>query len=72
MSDCGHHRRTVLKGALGLSLTLPLLEARAAVEDDPRKARPQEGDQFVFFTGEHKGQIVTAEDLPMGGPQVMV
>ena len=73
MSDCGHKRRTVLKGALGLGLTLPLLEARAAaVEDDPRKARPQEGDQFVFFAGEHKGEIVKPEDLPMGGPQVMV
>jgi rieske iron-sulfur protein len=72
VSDCGHQRRTVLKGALGLGLTLPLLEARAAVEDDPRKARPQEGDQFVFFTGERKGEVIKAEDLPIGGPQVMV
>jgi Rieske Fe-S protein len=62
----------VLKGALGLGLALPVLEARAAVEDDPSKARPQEGDQFVFFTGERKGEIVTAADLPIGGPQLMV
>ena len=71
MSDCGHKRRTVLKGALGLGLALPMLEARAAT-DDPRQARPQEGDQFVYFTGERKGEIVTAADLPMGGPQIMV
>jgi len=73
VSDCGHKRRTLLKGALGLGLTLPLLEARAAaVEDDPSKARPEEGDQFVYFTGERKGAIVKAEDLPIGGPQVLV
>jgi Rieske Fe-S protein len=71
VSDCGHKRRTVLKGALGLGLTLPLLDAHAAVEDDPAKARPQEGDQFVFFAGERKGQILKAGDLPLGGPQVM-
>jgi rieske iron-sulfur protein len=72
VSDCGHKRRTVLKGALGLGLTLPLLEAHAAaVEDEPRKARPQEGDRFVFFSGERKGEMVKAEDLPIGGPQVM-
>jgi Rieske Fe-S protein len=61
----------VLKGTLGLGLTLPLLDAHAAVEDDPAKARPQEGDQFVFFAGERKGQILKAGDLPLGGPQVM-
>jgi len=73
VSDDGHQRRTVLKGALGLGLTLPLLKARAAaVEDDRRRARPQEGDQFVFFTGERKGEIVKVADLPMGGPQALV
>lgn len=73
MSDCGHKRRTVLKGALGLGLTLPLIDAHAAaVDDDPRKARPREGDRFVYFSGDRKGEIVKAEDLPMGGPQVVV
>lgn len=72
MSDCGHKRRTVLRGALGLGLTLPLFEARAAaVEDEPRKARPQEGDRFVFFAGERKGEILVPEDLPLGGPQIL-
>jgi Rieske Fe-S protein len=48
-----------------------MLEAHAAVEDDPSKARPQEGDQFVFFAGDRKGEVIKAEDLPMGGPQVL-
>ena len=72
MSDCDHKRRTVLRGALGLGLALPLLEARAAaVEDDPRKARPREGDCFVFVAGERKGEMIKPEDLPVGGPQTL-
>ena len=31
--------------------------------------RPQEGDQFVFPLGDREGQIITPEDLPLGGPQ---
>jgi rieske iron-sulfur protein len=71
VSDFGHHRRVVLKGALALGVSLSLLEARAATEDDPKKARPQEGDRFVFFSGERKGEIIKAEDLPLGGPQTL-
>lgn len=71
MSGLAHHRRAMLQGALALGVSLPLLEARAATEDDPKKARPQEGDQFVFFSGERKGEIIRAEDLPLGGPQIV-
>lgn len=70
MSDCGHKRRAVLKGAIGLSLTLPLVQAHAA-EEDPKKARPQPGDRFVFFSGERKGDIIKRDDLPLGGPQIL-
>ena len=28
------------------------------------------GDQFAFLTGERKGQVAKADDLPLGGPQV--
>jgi Rieske Fe-S protein len=71
VSDCGHQRRTLLKGAIGLGLTLPLVQIHAAEEEDPKKARPQEGDRFVFFSGERKGEIVKPEDLPVGGPQTL-
>ena len=71
MSDCGHQRRTVLKGAIGLGLTLPLVQVHAAEEEDPKKARPQEGDRFVFFSGERKGEIIKRDDLPVGGPQTL-
>jgi Rieske Fe-S protein len=54
-----------------LGAGLPLLEARAATEEDPKKARPEEGDRFVFFAGDHKGEIIKREDLPLGGPQIM-
>jgi len=32
-------------------------------------ARPHEGDQFVFSSGDREGQIITPNDLQMGGPQ---
>ena len=35
------------------------------------KARPQEGDRFVVATGEHKGDLITPADLPLGGPPVL-
>lgn len=63
-------RRTVLKAAVGLSVGLKGLEVAAAT-DDPAKARPQAGDQFVFFSGDRKGEVITMDELPMGGPQIM-
>jgi Rieske Fe-S protein len=71
VSHSGYQRRTLLQGAIGLGLTLPLAPAHAAQEQDPKKVRPQAGDQFVFFSGERKGQIIKPEDLPLGGPQIL-
>jgi rieske iron-sulfur protein len=61
-------RRAVLKAALGLGLCVPFLEALSAQADDPKKARPQVGDQFVVPFGEKEGQIIKPDDLPVGGP----
>jgi rieske iron-sulfur protein len=71
VSDCDYPRRTLLRGAIGLGLTLPLTSVQAAQEDDPKKARPQAGDQFVYFSGDRKGQVIKADDLALGGPQVL-
>jgi Rieske Fe-S protein len=64
-------RRELLRAALGIGAALPALRiARAA--DDPKAARPQAGDHFVYFSGDKKGQVVKPDDLPLGGPQVVV
>jgi Rieske Fe-S protein len=63
-----HERRTVLKTVLGMGLGLLLRDVAAAQDTDPRNARPQEEDRFIFTAGERKGKAVTPEDLPLGGP----
>jgi Rieske Fe-S protein len=39
-----------------------------AQDVDPRKARPQANERFVFARGDRKGQVITLDDLPAGGP----
>jgi rieske iron-sulfur protein len=65
------NRREVLKVALALGATVPGLKVADAAED-PAQEKPQLGDQFVYFSGDKKGQLVKPDDLPLGGPQVMV
>src|SRR5207248_4906315 len=60
-------RRRVLKAAWGAGLGWLMHEA-AMAQAEPRNARPQEGDRFVFAGGDRKGVIVTPGDLPLGGP----
>jgi rieske iron-sulfur protein len=62
-------RRAFLTGALasGVALCSPL-PVRA---DDPRMARPQEGDAFVFATGDRAGTPISETDLALGGPPVL-
>ena len=63
-------RRAILGAGVAL---VPFLAGMARAEE-PGSASlpPQPGDQFSFLTGEKKGQIVKAEDIPLGGPQVQV
>lgn len=63
-------RRTVLKSALGASLVLSAVEQAAHAQADPKKARPQIGDQLVFALGDRVGQPITVQDVPFGGPPV--
>lgn len=56
------------RDVLGLVVT-PLL-ATAAPADDAAAMPPQPGDNFVQLIGPNKGQVVRADDLTLGGPQV--
>ncbi|PYM40352.1 MAG: 2Fe-2S ferredoxin [Candidatus Rokuibacteriota bacterium] len=69
MGSVSHGRRVVLKAALGLGLCFSFMDGVSARADDPRVARPQEGDRFVFPFGDREGQLITVEDLTLGGPQ---
>lgn len=64
-------RRTVLKSALALGLGVRGLNALHAQSDDPRRARPREGDRFVFAFGPRQGETIRVEDVPLAGEQVI-
>ena len=68
-------RRTVLKslvGAAGVSLSLADRAGGAAKKkDDPRKLRPQTGDELVYPFWENDGRLITGDDIPLGGPPVL-
>lgn len=66
-----HKRRRLLQAALGLGAALPSLRIATAA-DDPKSARPQAGDRFVYVSGDKKGEVVKPDDLPLGGPQIVV
>ena len=61
-----YKRRTILGLALAPFLAVP---ARAIEEGEAAKP-PALEDSFVFLTGLKKGQVVRADDLALGGPQV--
>ena len=65
------NRRAVLKSALGLGLAVRGLHVLHAQEGDPRKARPREGDRFVFAFGPRQGETIRVDDVPMAGEQVI-
>jgi len=65
-----YERRMLLHAALGTGLSLLLVEHTRAQDTEPRNARPQEGDYFVFATGDRKGATIMPIDLPLGGPPV--
>ena len=61
-----YKRRTIL----GLAL-VPLLAGSARAAEGGEAAKPPApDDRFAFLTGPKKGQVVRAEDLALGGPQV--
>lgn len=64
------NRRSLLKSALGVGLTFCVVERVVYAQADPKKARPQVGDQLVFALGDRSGQPIAVQDIPLGGPPV--
>jgi rieske iron-sulfur protein len=67
LSGPRYKRRTIL------GLVLALLfgrSTRAADSEDESDKPPAPDDRFTFLTGPKKGQVVHAEDLALGGPQM--
>lgn len=65
---CMCSRRNLLGAAVGAA-ALGLVPGRAAAQGaEPRNARPQVGDRFVYSVGPKKGTAVGLNDLPLGGP----
>jgi rieske iron-sulfur protein len=61
-------RRTLLHAALALGFSLRFVGRAVGAPEDLRKARPHVGDVFVFSLGDRRGQLITPQDLPLGGP----
>jgi rieske iron-sulfur protein len=70
-SSANQSRRRVLRLALSVGLCFPGAKLACAQDGDPRKARPQANDRFVFARGSRKGESITLADLPVGGPPLI-
>jgi rieske iron-sulfur protein len=68
-------RRAMLRAVLAVGVGLPLglcpFREAVAQSGDPKSRRPQAGDRFVHQSGERAGKLITAADLPEGGPPVI-
>jgi len=62
-------RRTVLRAGIGAALALPML-ARAGAERAGASG-PEEDDLFVWDFGERAGEVITVEEVPFEGPQIV-
>ena len=64
-------RRTVILTALATAAGAAVCTPAAADEDQPGSdERPQKADVLVFAEGEHAGDVITPQDLKLGGPPV--
>lgn len=64
LGACGCTRRSLLAGAL--ALTLAPLHVAAQGEPSARNARPRAGDRLVFSEGERAGRPVSVADVAIG------
>lgn len=64
-------RRKILKAAMGGGIGL-MASRVATAQANPKEARPQPGDRFVYSEGERKGAVVKLDELKPGAPPVTV
>lgn len=62
-------RRVFLKAALGAGLALPFAETGLA--EDPKTARPKQGDLFVYVSGDNAGHVIGPADVAAGSAPVL-
>lgn len=68
----GASRRALLQTLVTGGLTLSLVQSGFADEEKPGSdERPQPDDRFVFFEGDHQGQVVTPPALKRGADPVL-
>jgi rieske iron-sulfur protein len=70
--DCSPHpaRKVGRRAALGMGLGLFAAPRLAFAQDDPKRARPHEGDVLIKI-GATDPVPLKASELPLGGPQML-
>ena len=74
--SCREPRRAMLRGVFAIGVGLPFLQVcarslpEANAQGEPKSQRPQNGDRFVFQTGDQAGKVIKVADIPIGGPPV--
>ena len=62
-------RRALILTALATGACLASSRSSIAEEDAPgSNERPQKADVLVFSEGEHEGEVITPQDMKLGGP----
>jgi rieske iron-sulfur protein len=70
-SSSDQTRRTLILTALATAASVTASKPATADEDQPGSdERPQKADVLVFSEGEHADQVITPQDLKLGGPPV--
>jgi len=64
------NRRKALQAALGVGLSIPLIELAEAAKA-PEKMRPQTGDFIVYRAGDNKNETIKAADVPEGDELIL-
>ena len=68
-SSSDQTRRSLILTALATAASVAAPRPAAAEEDQPGSdERPQKADVLVFSEGEHEGEVITPQDLKLGGP----